>query len=103
MAQSQPDPLGQGIQAGRARLERYGLATDRDGFGPEIDRAMTITNRLLQQPETEASPRFVALFGEIVTVAVGARLSYADAPLSEDDIHQYLLHSFNFLNSFRHA
>jgi len=99
MSEQGLDPLGLGIQAGLGRIERHQLAMDSDA----LDAAMSITAALLRRPDVEASPRFVELFGEIVVVAVSARSSYGEAPLTEDDIHRYLLDSFVFLNSFRHA
>jgi hypothetical protein len=51
----------------------------------------------------EASGRFTELFAEMVTVAIAARHTYGDEPLTGEQIERYLDHSYSIFNSFRHA
>jgi hypothetical protein len=97
--QEQADALSRGIAAGIRRVQFYQL----EAASESINSGIAAARRLLDNPEVEASDRFVELFGELLAVAVSARFTYGEAPLADSDIEDYLLQSFTFLNSFRHV
>jgi hypothetical protein len=95
----QSDPLTRGIAAGIRRAGIYDMQVATES----IDSVLAATRRLLANPEVEASDRFVELFGELLAIGVSARITYREPPLTSGEIEEYLLHSFTFLNSFRHV
>lgn len=108
-------PLGgaflAGVQAGLERSRRHGLevppgADDPTGSGralaaEELPEALGAARALMVRDE--ASDRFTQLFAEMVTVAIAARHTYGDAPLTGEQVETYLAHSYSIFNSFRHA
>ena len=61
-----------------------------------------MTRSVEEESGEEVSDRFNELFGEVVTVAVGARWNYGEPPLTEEDIREFTVDSWTFLNSLRH-
>jgi hypothetical protein len=94
-----------GLQAGLERADRHGLRTppDTDAVvaAGELPEALARAQELLSRGE--ASGRFTELFAEMVTVAVAARDTYGDEPLTAQQVDTYLEHSYSIFNSFRHA
>jgi hypothetical protein len=100
-----------GLEAGLDRAERHGLdvppeAKEQRLAGARLGEAdlpdALVTAYQLTHRE-DVSGRFVELFAEIVTVAVLARHTYGDEPLTASEVETYLNHSYSIFNSFRHA
>jgi hypothetical protein len=108
-------PLGDeflaGIEAGLERLRRHGLEVPRGADGEAalgrdiaphaLPEALGTAGALMTRDE--ASGPFTELFAEMVTVAIAARHTYGDEPLTGEQIERYLDHSYSIFNSFRHA
>jgi hypothetical protein len=93
------DPIAQGYAAGVLRAQEYGLLGVVDADTEDLVRAsLSIAAPLLS--EQDASPRFVALFGELVTVAALARVVNNEPPLSDVDIAEYFHSTLRFTNSW---
>jgi hypothetical protein len=95
----QEDPIEQGYAAGVRRAQDFGLLATVDMSTAEAVRSsLSMAIPLLR--EREASPRFVALFSELVTVAALARVVNAEPPLGYTDIDEYFHSTLRFTNSW---
>ena len=93
------DPISQGYAAGVQRVLASGLLQDVDAESEEVVQAsLSIATPLLV--EREASPRFAALFVELVTVAALARVANDEPPLTDADIGDFFLSTWRFTNSW---
>jgi hypothetical protein len=99
MASVAGNAFDRGRQAGVERVERAGFSWDAEGVGSAVNLAQD----LIRESGEETSDRFDELFAELVTVGAAARRAYSEPELTRDDISQYLIASWTFLNSFRHA
>jgi hypothetical protein len=107
--------IDEGVEAGIARAERYGLEA-----GPEVIEVTrdTLARALRAWPD-ELHERFIALFAENATVAAIARSTYEPwrfeyphyhdeseawyaAVFTRDELLAFLAHSAEFFNSFKH-
>ena len=101
------DPAESGVEAGISRAARHGLTIEiayvngAPRYPDELSLPLTFTRALLESGE--ASERFCELFAEVLSVAAIARYSYGDAPLTESAVREYLNHSSDIFNSWRHA
>lgn len=100
------DPLDRGIFAGVERAARYELSAppsvieDTVRYFRQIldeDRARSFLD------QREISDQFVELFAELAAVAAIARYVNSDAPLSDEQVREYLSQTASFENSFSHA
>jgi len=88
-----------GLRAGVGRATLAGMLTD-DLFG--LSEAVTMAVAAIErtQPDYHLSPHGVELFGELVGVAITARLAHGEEPLSVEDISRFLPAAAMFLNTF---
>jgi len=92
------DDIKRGISHGIERAGKEVKGAERE-LGDEVHKFIYET---LNRWPSELSPRFVALFSELATIAALSRQQYQHPALGEDDLNAYLGHSILFFNSFRH-
>ena len=99
MAEFSLGDLEQGIGAAIQRLNREGLSFPAESR----DTTLNLVAGVIGPWPAQLTPRFVRLFAENVTVAVAARGSYQEAPLTLDEATAYLAVDSWFKNSWNHA
>jgi DNA-binding transcriptional LysR family regulator len=98
MTEAVADPVDQGVEEARQRLERLGFELQEDVRNQAADLAL----RTLGERAPDASHRAQSLFAEHLIIASAMRQIYNEPPLEPEEVGEFLAASQRFFNSYWH-
>lgn len=95
------EAFARGIKAGIERVLLTGATVDLGAVEDAVTPlAALATGLAARKIDTTLEPHAVALFSEMIATAGAIRIAHGEAPLTQDDIEEFLPAALRFFNTY---